>query len=226
MLRHNNRNFDATAICYVCYNITRMWRACNLTAFIHSSTGPVVHPFASCHEGPRFNPKRGTYVLMWNRDSPVSVVSLHWRPRRDWSLWPRLRGASSRTVTRPLCRQCDNPTWSHTASVPVSRSLQVLLPASQLTQSAAGGEPCGELAISLHSYTVPLVQWSTWLLPGMRDLGLTPRGVFMWNRDSPVSVVSLHVHNFLTQDGNFGNLTYEVQHPRGAATPPGYSYFY
>ncbi len=54
-------------------------------------------------------------VLMWNRDFPVSVVSLHWWPRRDWSLWPRLRRALSRTVTRPSCRYCDNPTWSHTA---------------------------------------------------------------------------------------------------------------
>jgi hypothetical protein len=53
---------------------------------------------------------------MWNRDSPVSVVSLHWWPRRDWSfLWPRLRWASSRTITRPSYWQCDNPTWSHTA---------------------------------------------------------------------------------------------------------------
>ncbi len=26
---------------------------------------------------------------MWNRDSPVSVVSLHWWPWCDWSLWPR-----------------------------------------------------------------------------------------------------------------------------------------
>jgi hypothetical protein len=52
---------------------------------------------------------------MWNRDSPVSVVSLHWWPRRDWSTWPRLRWASSRTITWPSCRQCDNPTWSHTA---------------------------------------------------------------------------------------------------------------
>ncbi len=42
-----------------------LWRACNLTAFIHSSTGPVVHLFASRHEGPGFN---------W--DSPVSIVSL------------------------------------------------------------------------------------------------------------------------------------------------------
>ncbi len=53
---------------------------------------------------------------MWNRDSPVSIVSLHWWPQRDWSvLWPHVRRASSRTITRPLCWQCDNPTWSHTA---------------------------------------------------------------------------------------------------------------
>jgi hypothetical protein len=30
---------------------------------------------------------------------------------------------------------------------------------------------CGEPAISLHSYTVPLVKWSTILLPVMRDPG-------------------------------------------------------
>ncbi len=54
-------------------------------------------------------------VLKWNRDSPVSVVLLHWWPLRDWSLWPRLRQALLRTVTRPSCWQCDNPTWSHTA---------------------------------------------------------------------------------------------------------------
>jgi hypothetical protein len=89
-----------------------LWRACNLTAFTHSSTGPVVHPFASCHKGPGFNPQG---VLMWDRDSPVSIVSLHWWPGRDWSLWPRLRRASSWTITRMSCRPCDNPTWSHTA---------------------------------------------------------------------------------------------------------------
>ncbi len=55
-------------------------------------------------------------VLMWNRDSPVSNVSLHWWPRRDWSfLWPRLQRASSRMITRPSCLQCDNPSWSHIA---------------------------------------------------------------------------------------------------------------
>jgi hypothetical protein len=35
---------------------------------------------------------------------------------------------------------------------------------------------CGEPAISLHSYTVPLVQWSPRLLPVMRDPGSIPRG--------------------------------------------------
>ncbi len=49
------------------------------------------------------------------RDSPASVVLLHWWPRRDWSLWPCLRRSSSQTITRPSCRQCDNPTLSHTA---------------------------------------------------------------------------------------------------------------
>jgi hypothetical protein len=57
-------------------------------------------------------------ALMWNRDSSISIVSLHWWPRRDRSLWPRLRRASSRTITRLSCQQCDNPTWSHTALLP------------------------------------------------------------------------------------------------------------
>jgi hypothetical protein len=38
---------------------------------------------------------------------------------------------------------------------------------------------CGAPAISLHSCTVPLVQWSTLLLPVMRGLGSIPRGVLM-----------------------------------------------
>ncbi len=50
-----------------------LWKACNLTAFIDSLTGPVGQPFASCNDGPGFNPQG---VLMWNGDSPVSVVSL------------------------------------------------------------------------------------------------------------------------------------------------------
>ncbi len=114
-------------------------------------------------------------VLIWNRDSPVSNVSLHWWPWRDWSLWPCLRWASSQTVTRPSCQQCNNPTWSHTAFLSQGFTL-------------AAGLPSG---ISLHSHHVSLVQWTTYLLPDRRGLGSNPCGVLMWNRDFPVSVVSL-----------------------------------
>ncbi len=36
-----------------------LWRACNLTAFSHSLTGPVGQPFAFRHEGPGFNLQGG-----------------------------------------------------------------------------------------------------------------------------------------------------------------------
>ncbi len=39
-----------------------LWRACNLTPFTPCLTGPVDYLFASGHEGPEFNPQRGTYV--------------------------------------------------------------------------------------------------------------------------------------------------------------------
>jgi hypothetical protein len=52
---------------------------------------------------------------------------------------------------------------SHSFPVPVSRSLQlqVSLLASQPTESAAGGEPCGEPAISHDSHHVSLVQFAS-----------------------------------------------------------------
>jgi hypothetical protein len=52
-------------------------------------------------------------------------------------------------------------------------------PPSGFTTDIVGcwaGETCGEPAISLHSYTVPLFQWSTHLLPVMRDPGSISRG--------------------------------------------------
>jgi hypothetical protein len=119
-------------------------------------------------------------ILMWNQDSPVSIVSLHWWPQHDWSLWPRLRQDSSQTTTRPSCQQCDYPTWSHTALLflfhACCRSSFRLH--NQHTR-LLGGEPCGEPAISLLSETVPLVQWSTRLLPVMRDPGSIRRGILM-----------------------------------------------
>jgi hypothetical protein len=107
----------------------------------------------------------------------------------------RLRWASSQTITRPSCRECDNPTWSHTALLSrfharCRSSFRLHNRHSQLLR----GEPCGESAISLHSYHALLVQWTTRLLLFPRVLGSIPRELLMWNRDSPVSVVSLHDH--------------------------------
>ncbi len=81
-------------------------------------------------------------------------------------------------------------------------------PPSGFTTDIVGcwGGACGEPAISLYWHTVPLVQWSTCLLPIMRDPGSTPRGVLMWNRDSPDSVFSLQYftqHNDLLQQRVF-----------------------
>jgi hypothetical protein len=69
--------------------------------------------------------------------------------------------------------------FSHSFPVPVSCSLQVSILASQPTESAAGGEPCGEPAISLHSLLVSLVQWTTCLLPVTRDPGSNPQGGYL-----------------------------------------------
>ncbi len=125
---------------------------------------------------------------MWNWDSPVSVVSLHWWPWHNWSLWPCLRQASSRTFTRPC---------SHADNVIIPLDLTQLFfpgftlaagPPSSFTTDIVGcwGEPCGETAISLHSYTVPVVHPFASRHEGPR---FNPQ--LMWNWDSPVSVVSL-----------------------------------
>ncbi len=51
------------------------------------------------------------------------------------------------------------------------------LPSSFTTDGVdAGGEPCRESAISLHSHHVSLVQWTTHLLLVTRDPGSNPQG--------------------------------------------------
>ncbi len=143
-------------------------------------------------------PSQGTWVskplggLMWNRDSPVSVVSLHWWPRRDWSSWPRLRRASSRTITRPSCRQCDNPTWSHTAFPRFHTRCRSPFRLHNRRSRLLGGSPM-QILQSLSILTMS--QWSSGLpvcFPPQGTQVQIPWGVPMWNQDSPVSVVSLH----------------------------------
>jgi hypothetical protein len=91
--------------------IFSLWRACNLTAFIHSSTGPVVHPFASCHEGPGFKPQGGTYL----EPGFSCLRCLATLGTLTWSIIV----ASSEAGFVPNCHyaviQCDNNTWSCTA---------------------------------------------------------------------------------------------------------------
>jgi hypothetical protein len=155
-------------------------RACNLASFSPCLTGPVDYPFASRHKGPGFKSPGGH--LCKNRDSPVSVTTLHWWPRCDWSsLWPRLRRASSRTITGPSCQQCDNPTWSHTDfRSRFHARCRYPFRLHDRRSRLLGGEPCGEPAISLHSHHVSLVQWTTRLLPVTRDPGSNPlRGTYV-----------------------------------------------
>jgi hypothetical protein len=138
-------------------------------------------------------------VLMWNRDSPVSIVSLHWwwHWHDPWSLWPRLRRASSRTVTRPSCQQCDNPTWSHTALL--SRFHARCWSSFWLHNRHSrllGGSPVESLqSLSIHTQ----FHWSSGPPVCFRHdgPGFNPQGVFMWNRDFPVRVVSVQDHYFV-----------------------------
>ncbi len=133
-------------------------------------------------------------VLMWNRDSPVSVVSLHWWSWCDWSLWPRLRQAWFPTGTRLSCRQCDNPTWSHTALLSrfharCRSSFQLHNWHSRLLGGALWR------ACNLTTFTPSLTGPVDYPFASHHEgLGFNPQGVLMWDWDSPVSVVSLQDH--------------------------------
>jgi hypothetical protein len=172
------------------------WRACNLTAFKSCLTGPVDYPSASHHEGPEYPGSFPRGVLRWNRDSPVSVVSLHWWPRHDWSLWPRLRRASSQTVTRPSCWQCDNPIWFHTALL--SRFHALCRSSFWLHNQHVrllGESPVESLqSHNLTAFTPCLTGPVDYPFAARHEgPGFKPQEVLMWNRDSPVSDVSLQI---------------------------------
>ncbi len=130
-------------------------------------------------------------VLVWNQDSPVSVVLLLWWPRRDWSLWPCLRWASSWTVTRPSCRQWDNPTWSHTALLFWFHARC----RSSFQLHNRHSWPLGRSPVeSLQSYCIhSQSHWSSGSTLCFPSWGtrVQSRGVLMWNRDSQVRVVLL-----------------------------------
>jgi hypothetical protein len=124
-----------------------LWRACNLTSFSPCLTGLVDYPFASHHKGPRFKSLGGNLcetrilLLALSRYIGDPDVIDHF----CGLVWGGLRPESS---LDPHADDVISHLISQSSSVPVSCLLQVPLLASQLTESAAGGEPCAEPTIS------------------------------------------------------------------------------
>jgi hypothetical protein len=132
--------------------------------------------------------------LMWNRDSPVAtLVTPTWSDH-----WLRHPQGASLGSAPTMCKP--RSTWSHSFPFSVSHLLQVSLLASQLTESAAGGEPFGEPAISLHSHHVSLTQWTNPLLPVSRDLGSNPLGDLC---ETGILLLALSRHNTIKIPANF-----------------------
>ncbi len=149
-----------------------LWRACNLTSFSPCLTGPVDYRLASCHEGPGFKTRGGylceTRILLLALSryigDPDVIWSLALSPLRCFT---RLRADNlwADLITQLFC-----PGFTLAAGPP-----------SSFTTDRVGcwGKPCGEPAISLHSHHVSLVQWTTRLLPVIREPGSKPRGGYL-----------------------------------------------
>ncbi len=149
----------------------------------HWSSGlPVCFP----SQGTQVQIPRG--VLMWNRDSPVSVVSLHWWPRRGWSsLWPRPElslGPRADNVIIPLdLTQLSCPGFT----------LATGLPSGFTTDGVGYWRGALWRTCNLTSFSPCLTGLVDYLFAS-RHKGprfKSPGGVLMWNWDSPVCVVSL-----------------------------------
>ncbi len=126
------------------------------------------YPFASHHEGPRFKSPGG--VLMWTVILLLALSRYIGDPMwcDHWLHCPSVGASlgSAPTMCKPAAsspfRGCftrlrGNNLWAdlilHSSSVPVSHLLQVLLPASQLTESASGGSPLESLQSHFTSFT-------------------------------------------------------------------------
>ncbi len=147
-------------------------------------------------------------VFMWNQDSPISVVSLCWWPRRNRSLWPHLR------------RLCPDPSLGHPADnviIPLDLA-EPFWPGFTLTAGHASGfttdivSCCGGAlwrACNLTAFT-PCLTGPVGYLFASRHEGprFNTQKVLKWNRDSPVGVVSLQYLS--TQSGT----------PSAQARPP------
>ncbi len=166
---------------------------------VESLQSHFIHTMSHWSSGlPVCFPSQGTQVqipqgvLIWNRDSPVSVVSLHWWPRRDWSSWPRLWRALPQTIARPSADSVIIPLDLTQLSSPGFTPAAGLPSGFTTNESAAGGSPVE----SLQSHFIhTMSHWSSGLPVCFLSQGTQvqiPQGVLMWNRDSPVIVVLLH----------------------------------
>ncbi len=159
----------------------------------HVSLVQWTNLFASRHKGHRFKSPGGTYVK-------PGFSCLRCLATLVTPTWLIINRASSPTVTRPSCRQCDSPTWCHTAFLfrfharcrsPFwlhNRQCRLL-----------GGSPVESLQSRM---ILAMSHWSsglTCLLPATRVTGSNPLGGLMWNRDSPVCDVSLLYHSRVHQ---------------------------
>jgi hypothetical protein len=98
----------------ICYGITCNWGLCGEPAISHDSHHVSLvqwnNLFASRHKGHRFK-SPGGYL----RETGILLLALS-RYIGDPDVIDHQQGfPPPPTVTRPSCRQCDSPTWSHTA---------------------------------------------------------------------------------------------------------------
>jgi hypothetical protein len=101
-------------------------------------------------------------------------------------------GFVPKTITRPSCRQCDNPTWSHTAFLSLFHArCRSPFRLHNRQSRLLGGNPVESLQ---SHFILTMSRWSSELpvcLPSQGTQVQILRGVLMWNPDSPVSDVSL-----------------------------------
>ncbi len=111
---------------------------------------------------------------------------------------------------------------SHSFPVPVSRSLQVSLLASQPTESAAKGEPCRELAISHDSHHVSLVQWTNLFASRHKGHRFKSPGGYLCGTGIPLLALSRYTrqYNYFTYK-SFPVSSVFYLHPSSLLSAPG-----
>ncbi len=137
----------------------------------HVSLVQWTNLFAFRHKGPRFK-SPGGYLC----ETGILLLALS-RYIGDPDAIDHQQGFAPPTVTRPSCRQCDSPTWSHTAYLCQFHAR--CRPPFRLHNRRSrllGGSPVESLQ---SHFFLTMSHWSTgltFLLPVTRDPGSNPLG--------------------------------------------------